>query len=769
MKQTISTAAFIFFLFFQSVFIKGQGVAIGQWRDHFPYDNVINVCEAGNTIYGATPYSLVAYDKTDNSVRRINKINGLSDLNITSIAYCSRFQTLVVAYKNANLDLISNNTITNIPDIKRKQILGNKTINRIKIIDNTAYLLCGFGIVVLNVDKAEIADTYYLGAEGTTINIYDIEKFNNKFYVATNKGIYQAQASNPNLSNYENWSRELTNPHPSDTFNIITAFNNKLYFNAHHKILDTDTIYIYDGSSWTYFNPAYSSSRLNMHSLYGKIIMANSSDVDVFDTTGNRLNHVYTYLPEPANPIDAILDKDGTIWIGDKYAGMIKNPGDWDYHKLKFEGPVTSSVFSLYSNNNKVWVAPGGFDESWAPLYMQADVYAFGNEKWATYTTNNPALDTIRDIVNICSDKNDNGHCFAASWNYGVLEFNNGALSKIYNGSNSSLQPYGVTSLFRIDGIAVDDNNNLWVANSNAFKALSVKTPLGSWQSYYLGTVPELGKILIDDYNQKWIINRSNGIIVFNDNHTLSNTADDNFKVLSNSEGLGALPSKNVWCMAKDRDGQIWVGTDAGVAVFSSPGNVFSNHNFDAFRILVELDGFFQYLLEFETVTDIAVDGSNKKWISTQSAGVFLISADGTKQLLHFTTENSPLISNNVNSIAINQESGEVFFGTPNGIVSYKGEATGGNDQNQDVYAYPNPVREGYEGLIAIKGLVTDADIKITDISGTLVYQTKAEGGQAIWNGKNFKGEKARTGVYVVFATNEDGSQKAISKILFVN
>jgi flagellar hook assembly protein FlgD len=145
------------------------------------------------------------------------------------------------------------------------------------------------------------------------------------------------------------------------------------------------------------------------------------------------------------------------------------------------------------------------------------------------------------------------------------------------------------------------------------------------------------------------------------------------------------------------------------------------------------------------------------------------MSEDGTTELQHFTTDNSPLVSDNIITIAINQGNGEVFFGTEKGIISYKGTATEGALTHTDVYAYPNPVRESYTGTIAIKGLVTDADVKITDISGALIYQTKALGGQAVWDGKNFVGEKAHTGIYLVFSTNEDGSQTVVTKIMIVN
>lgn len=769
MKRILQYIVLLFPVLLQPYIIRAQGMAIGHWRDHFPYHRYISVCEAGNLVYGATPYSLVSYDKTDHNVRRVNKINGLSDINITSMAYSEPFGTLIVTYKNTNIDLIRGYDIINIPDIKRKQILGNKTINKIKIIDNTAYLLCGFGIVLLNIEKGEITDTYYLGPDGTKINIFDIEKFNQQFFAATDDGIYTADVNNPNLSNFENWTKDISNPHPDDTFNIVTRYRNKLYFNESHSVYNTDTIFVFDGSSWSYFDKPYSYSRGSIREVYGKLLIANNGDVDIFDSTGTRYAHIYNYVPEAAQPNDAILDREGVIWIADNYCGMIRNPVPWTYQKIKFEGPATSRVFSLFSDDGTVWVTPGSFDESWAPMYAQADLYEFTGEKWTAYSTANHAFDTIFDIIGVAADKNNTSHCYASSWNYGVLELSDGVLTHIYNQYNSSLQPYGSSDYVRIAGIVTDDNNTLWVTNSNCFKGLSAKTSSGTWYSYYIGNVMELGNIIIDDYGQKWIVNRSNGITVFSDNGTLSNTTDDRFKTLSNSEGLGGLPSKNVWCLAKDREGQIWVGTDAGIAVFSSPGNVFSNRNYDAYRILVELDGFFQYLLEFETVTSIAVDGANKKWIGTQNAGVFLVSADGTKQLQHFTTENSPLLSNNINSIAINGETGEVFFGSPYGIVSFKGEATTGGDKNENVYAYPNPVRESYEGYIAIKGLVADADVKITNISGTLIFQTKAEGGQAVWNGMNFKGERAQTGVYIVFATDETGSEKAVSKILFIN
>ena len=242
-----------------------------------------------------------------------------------------------------------------------------------------------------------------------------------------------------------------------------------------------------------------------------------------------------------------------------------------------------------------------------------------------------------------------------------------------------------------------------------------------------------------------------------------------NSKKLTTSSGNGGLPSNAVFCLSKDLDGEIWVGTDKGIAVFYSPENVFTGSNFDAQQILIEQDGNVQILLETESVLAIAIDDANRKWIATAQSGVFLMSADGTTQLEHFDESNSPLFSNNVKSIAINHKTGEVYFGTSKGIISYRGTSTESFEDFTDVYAFPNPVKPDYEGPIAIKGLMNNTTLKITDISGTLVYETKSEGGQALWYGKNFKDERVSSGVYMVFCTSEDGAKKMVTKILLIN
>ena len=276
--------------------------------------------------------------------------------------------------------------------------------------------------------------------------------------------------------------------------------------------------------------------------------------------------------------------------------------------------------------------------------------------------------------------------------------------------------------------------------------------------------------MLIDSWGQKWgVLGRDGGLFVYNDNNTIDNPADDQYKILNTAIGNGALPTTSVFSIAEDLDGEIWVGTDKGIGVFYNPSSVFSGGNFDAQQILIQEGDYGQYLLSEEKVKCITIDGANRKWIGTEKSGVFLLSEEGTEEILHFTTENSPLFSNNIIDIAINPENGEVFIGTEKGLISYRSDATEGATTQEKTHVFPNPVRKSYSGPIAISGLVADANIKITDIDGNLVFEDFAKGGQAIWNGKNKNGERASTGVYLVFSTDINGIEKTVSKILFIH
>ena len=755
-----------------------QGSAIGSWRTHLPYDKVIDIAIVDDMIYAATPLSIFTYNKLDNHIDRFDKVKGLNDVGISKIGYNSSTNEILVAYTSANLDIISiDGSIINIPDIKDKEILGNKTINNIVFKDHFAYLSCGFGIVILDMDRREIYDTYYIGPDGNAINVLDITFNDTSFFASTEKGIYYADVDGINLADYRQWHKDQRLIHPDLSYNHIKSFNGKVYTNYSTGQFNMDTMFVFNGYNWDYFEKENNSRHYQMNVVSNNMLLVNEYNVMVFDMDMNLQLNIWKPDGQSLNSLSANMDEE-FIWVGDKFLGLIKtwNNG-WSGELIKPNGPGSNNVFQIDASGNSIWVASGGRQSNWAKLYMRYGVFSFVDDTWYTHSASNtPAFDTISDYVCAKVDPLNSAIAYIGTWQTGVLKFVDNELTNIFDDQNSSLRPWvSNPNLINISGIDFDSQHNMWVANSGAPNLLSVMKTDGEWRSFNFGgslSGKDIGELLVDNYDQKWMIKRSDGlIIVFTDNGTIDSPGDDNVKVLRSASGQGNIPGNKVYSFATDRDGEVWVGTDKGIAVFYSPGQVFvPGANYDAQQILVPRNdgsGLADYLLETELVTSIAVDGANRKWIGTERAGIFLFSEDGLEQIHHFNAENSPLLSNNITSISINDE-GEVFIGTSVGIISYKGTATPPQPPGTKVYAYPNPVRENFTGLIAIKGLESNSYIKITDSYGNLVYQTKSEGGQAVWDGKNFNGQRVATGIYMVFAVTIDKSEKVVTKILVV-
>ncbi len=759
-------------------FFAQSQIAIGEWRDHLPYLRTIAVVEAGDRIYCATDYSLFYYDKTDLSITRLTKVNGISDIGISSMNYNETYQTLLIAYSNANIDLIKGNTVINISDIKRKPILGNKTINNILFVDKLAYLACGFGIVVLDIDKEEFPDPiYYIGENGGQINVLDITFGMDSLFAATEKGIYKAAVNSPNLADFTEWSFDQ-NLYPNRFYNLIQYFEGKLIVNNKNEGYHTDTAFVYDfnTSAWSKFAGLNNYTKFSFKTQNDKLVLISEGTVDIYSNTWQPLVGIYQTNGVFLNSRDAAIDRDDVKWIADYSVGLIKTPTGETGDFISPNGPFSANVFDMSFAGKDLWVVAGGRASNWGKLYNGNGAYSFVDESWTSYNRFNgvTAFDTISDLVCVAVDPTNTARAYAGTWQSGVMEFLDGQVANIYDHSNSSLQKWPAGDYVAVSGVAFDNNNNLWVANSGAPNMISVKKSDGTWKSFALGSGAsgtDIGKMMVDNYNQKWILMRAdNSLLCFTENGTIDDPTDDDVKILSNAAGNGSLPGSKIFSFAQDHDGELWLGSNEGIGVIYSPENVFvTGSSYDAQKILVEFGGHTGYLLETETVTAIAVDGANRKWIGTERAGVFLLSADGTEEIHHFTIENSPLYSNSIIDIEINGDTGEVFFGTEAGIISYKSTATEPLPTNSDVVVYPNPVREGYTGTIGIKGLVNNADVKITDVSGTLIFATRAEGSQAVWDGRNFDGRKAQTGVYLIFSTDDTGTEKLVTKVLFIN
>ncbi len=758
--------------------LSAQDIAIGQWRSHLPYDQIIDVAIAGDLVFAASPYSMFTYNTGDNSMVRFDKVKGLSDVGISKIGYNQPIKSLLIAYSNTNIDIVhEDGTIINISDIKNKDILGKKTINNILFKENLAYLSCGFGIVVLDMEKEEIADTYYIGPNGDAIDVLDMTFNDTSFFAATESGIYYADVDAPHLADFNQWHKDLTIFHPDLPYNLVESFGGKVYCNYINNGWEGDTLFVFDGQAWNYFEEGNKSRHFQLSSNNGELLLVGRSNIKVFDNEGIQITNIWQIAGEGFEPLAVDRKNTDVFWIGDNNKGLIKNWNTFNGEFIKPNGPGTKNVYALDASGGNVWVAPGGRQSNWSKLNMHDGVFSFVDKSWSTHDDENTAaFDTVTDMVSVKVDPANSNIAYIGTWQEGIFKFVDNELSLIYNESNSSLERWiSDPRLMNISGLDFDKQHNLWVANTGATNMLSVMKNDGQWRSFYLGgslSGIDIGNLMVDNYNQKWMIKRTDGyVIVYNDNNTIDDPTDDRVRVLNSASGNGGIPGSGVLSFAVDHDGEVWVGTDKGVAVFYSPDRIFSGEgNFDAQQILVPRNdgsGLADILLETEAVTAITIDGANQKWIGTDRAGVFLLSDDGLTEKHHFTAENSPLLSNNITSIAI-IDNGEVFIGTAKGIVSFRGTATPPPSAGSEVYAYPNPVRENYSGPIAIKGLADNSNVKITDSYGNLVYETKSEGSQAIWDGYSFDGRRAATGVYLVFSTTNDGTDKLVTKILMI-
>lgn len=762
-----------------------QDLPIGGWRMHLPYKKCELITGSASSIWAATDNGLFRLNRADNALERITKIEGLSDLTITAISYNAYNNTLVVGYDNGNVDLVQGKTIVNLPDIKRAQIIGSKAINNVYFVGAVAYVSTGFGIVVLDTDRKEVKDTYLIGPNGNYLSVYDITSDGTTLYAATRSGIYYAPINDPYLSNYATWSKFLNIPfsRSNSIFSNIVLFENNLLVSYEPVYPDIvwggGEVYKYDlvTLSWDTFH--FWRSGHNMKDAYvdgNSLYMVDNLVIFKYDNITDTSPDAY-YLIDGTNSIwpKTVFVSNNEIWEADERYGLVKMINQFAGQSYYPNGPISTNSYWMVQQENKLLVVPGGHDDAWNNVLNKEGVSTFQNGTWSNFSgVDIPQLDTCYDLLSAAIDPSDADHYFLASWSKGLIEINNGAYVTAWDNSNSTLESKIEYQWVGIGGMQYDEDNNLWVTNSHAVTALNVYKPNGSWQAFdFTGLIPigtTVSELLITESGQKWmILPRGGGLLVFDDKGTLTNTADDSKKRLGFTAGNGKIPGTEIYCLAEDQDGEIWVGTDKGIGVFYCAENVFASGGCDAQQILIEQDGYYQILLESQVVTCIAVDGANRKWIGTEGGGVFLMSPDGTTELAHFDASNSPLLSDNITSLSINHKTGEVFIGTSKGIVSYQGDAIEGGEHMGDVFAFPNPVKPDYSGPIAIRGLVKDAKVKITDINGRVIYETTSLGGQAIWDGNNFQGERAATGVYLVFVLNEDATEKAVTKILLVN
>ena len=758
--------SYLLFLFVVQITFAQSNLS---WQGYFSYTQIKAVSESPKAIYAASENALFSKDNSTNIIKTTTTVDGLAGETITALYYSPAFNKTIVGYQNGLLTVINeaDGSMLRVVDIINKNLPANiKRINNFMEYNGIVYVSTDFGIVQFNLTTSQFGDTYFIGDNGVEIKVSQTAIHSGFIYAVTSSGIRKGDITNPNLIDYKQW--QVT---AAGNWAGIASPGIELY-----AVNATGYVHKYDSGSST-FNGflQLSEATANFRSTADYLIVTTPNSVLIYNkqmALQRQINKDQILEMNSAFSCATIIGD--AIFIGTTENGLITTTlsGASVFDNITPIGPSRNNIFALQATQNQLWTVYGDYDIFYNPY----DLDDFGISKYsASGWLNIPFAEVLgaKSMTRIVINPANENDVYASSYFSGLLKIQSDIPTILYNQTNSSLESLTLSPPnpnyidIRIGGTAFDKSGNLWINNSRVVNGLKMLSSGGEWKSYAMDkiiTTPgsnDFGTMVIDKYGTKWMSTNINGVIGFNES---SNT----FKKMTFGTDQGNLPVKDVRALAVDTKNQLWIGTTKGLRVLYNVNDFTTESQLTAESIIIMEDGLAQELLYEQFITDIEVNGANEKWIATADAGVFLVSSNGQETKYHFTTDNSPLPSNMINDISINNSTGEVFMATSKGLISFKGIATSAGENLNNVYVYPNPVRPEYEGTVKINGLLNKANVKITDVAGNLVYEATTEGGTLEWDTTAFGKYKVASGVYMIFVSAQDGSETKVKKVMII-
>lgn len=735
-------------LFLIPVLVFGQN-SNSRWQDLFAYNNIRHIWEINGLIFCSAENGLFSYDPASGEIQKISKANELNDVGITAFNYNPDNEVIFIGYERGELDILSPEENHNFLEIPLHQgYTGSKSVNHILTHQNVAIIAGEFGLASFSLENFEFMETAYFLIGGNYYGVNESAVMDGVLYTAGNGGIYHHPLDGF-IANFTSW--EQPPGIPNSPYQEIVSFNGNILAS------NWGNIYRFDGENWSYFGNFPTLRDLTVN---GDVLtITELHQVHNYDTNLNLIQTV-SFTQE----LNTAIKSGNITYGGSKAEGLIVG-----LNKILPDGPYNNKSWSITAYDQQVWIAPGGMNNFNTPQTNEDGYFHFNGTTWLHVKSEE--MLNAKDIVHIEVNPSNTSEVYVSSWfehpswgagestRIGMFKMVNDVMSAHYNSENSGLKVRE-----RIGGSKLDEQGNLWVAQgfvNQGGSGLARKTASGNWSYINLGAGSGVLRPIV--YNGYAFVpsprSLGGGLYVSN---------METVYRISSAASSGKLPTNYVICAAIDEGGILWIGTELGLRILYNPIEEILSGNFETQPILIVQNGLPEALFMDTQINDIEVDGANRKWVATETSGVFYLSENGEETVFHFTSSNSPLPSNNVVDIHVDPITGVVYFATDRGVVSYRSDAVDVGDSFGDVYAYPNPVRPGFSGKVVIKGLPNDADVRIVDVVGNLIYKTKAAGGVAEWDTKNMNGKPVASGVYLVLMTNRDASETKQTKIAIV-
>ena len=769
------------FLFFVTIGSSQTDLLIGEWKSLLPVNTGKHVATGNGMIFYGSDSGIYVIDEDDlENPQYFTTIDGLSGINVDNLAFDETRGELIIAYNNSIIDIFSPEGVHTIRDINNNtSIQGSKNINDIHVAPDGqfAYFATGFGVLQYNLERREFGFNTFTAERVNSISI-----LGSTIFASTEAGCYKIDLeSNANENFFGDWDLIDTESGIGEVYNstIVEVIGESVFVSADDAIYHSsdqgitfDTIYTFDDSNFTAQDMvAYANGSM--------LVLRHQSGQSqaVFFDENNEFRFVDEFCPDVTN--GAAVDGQDRIWLGDGFQSLKYKTGvNGSCERLSFNTPYGFSSSELDIKDNSLFVATGGVNDNFNVNFIKDGFYEFTDNEWVVknFKTDDKILESVSSFFTIAAHPSKN-LAYAGTYWAGLYEYDyeTNEITQLFDKDNtpeSGLnETVGDEQRTRISSLVFDDDDNLWIANFGSQKPLVVYTNSGNWFNFNVGSNTNISDLVIDDFGNIWMVVNGNngGVLVYNTGDIIEDPNDgDTFRFIRNSE----LPAGTAKSLAVDLTGDVWVGTTEGAMVFECGNRVLDSEACVANHPKFVQDGIPAFLLETELVQTIMIDGANRKWFGTRN-GIFVQNANTDEQIAHFTVDNSPLFDNDVLHLEYDESSGEVYISTAKGIMIFRSDATGTTVRHrQEVYAFPNPVTADHTGPIAIKGLARDANVKITDLNGKLVFETTALGGQAIWDGTHFdRSSRVAAGVYLVFSSTTDtftDPDTFVTKILVV-